>query len=144
MLNEAMDQQWLADGVHYELDPSYHISAISDFLSVVSLAEAAQANGSSTPLYGDIVDRLKSSMQFVFDLAYPNYQVDNWNDTRASAYTTSWRNRMREYAALFPEDDEWLYVSWGGSHGGTQPTWTSKAYATSGYYMLRNWGTTRL
>lgn len=140
MLNEAMDQQWLADGVHYELDPSYHISAISDFLSVVSLAEAAQANGSSTPLYGDIVDRLKSSMQFVFDLAYPNYQVDNWNDTRASVYTTSWRNRMREYAALFPEDDEWLYVSWGGSHGGTQPTWTSKAYATSGYYMLRNWG----
>ena len=138
-LNESVDKQWLADGVHCELDPSYHISAISDYLDVIELAEAAKSNGISTPLRSDIVDRLKGAMQFVFDLAYPDYQVDNWNDTRASSYTSAWRNRMRDYAELFPENSEWLYVSWNGSKGGTVPTWTSKTYTTSGWYMLRNW-----
>jgi heparan-sulfate lyase len=39
-LSAQLDAQFLADGVQYELDPSYHIAAISDFREIYELASA--------------------------------------------------------------------------------------------------------
>ena len=154
VINTQMNEQWLADGVHFELDPHYHISAISDFLSIVELSELAGESGVSTPLRSDIVESLKKSMQFAADIAYPDLTVDNWNDTRSVTWSTSWddpvnktgrhsgalQNRLKEYTEYFSgeEYDNLLWQAWEGSKG-TAPSWKSKAYETSGWYMLRNW-----
>ena len=154
VINTQMNKQWLADGVHFELDPHYHISAISDFLSIVELSELAGESGVSTPLRSDIVESLKKSMLFAADIAYPDLTVDNWNDTRSVTWSTSWddpvnktgrhsgalQNRLKEYTEYFSgeEYDNLLWQAWEGSKG-TAPSWKSKAYETSGWYMLRNW-----
>ena len=38
-LGEQIDKQFLADGVHYEFDISYHVGAISDFYETYRVAQ---------------------------------------------------------------------------------------------------------
>lgn len=38
-LNTQVQEQFNEDGVHYELDPSYHIGAISDFYNIYEVAQ---------------------------------------------------------------------------------------------------------
>lgn len=135
-----MDEQFLSDGVHVDLDLSYHIAAISDYLEVYNLAKA---NNKLDILPAGYTERLKGAISFVQDMIYPNYTIDNFNDTRSSSYAKSTlMNRLKDYLDVFPEDEELKWMAWEGAKGGTKPSWKSKAYATSGYYMLRtaNWG----
>lgn len=134
-LNEALDSQFNEDGVEFELDPSYHIAAISDFRSIYLLAEANNRTDLLSPSY---ISRLKKATEFVMDIIYPNYTLDNFNDTRSSSYPKSVLQRnLREYAAMYPDDQELLWVATEGKSG-QQPSYTLKAYDKSGYYMLRN------
>lgn len=134
-LNRALDSQFNEDGVEYELDPSYHIAAIGDFRSIYLLAEA---NGRLDLLSSNYISKLKKATEFVMDIIYPNYTIDNFNDTRSSSYTKNVLLRnLREYAAMYPNDQELLWMATEGKSG-QKPTRTLKAYDKSGYYMLRN------
>ena len=127
--------QFLADGVHYELDPSYHIAAIADFAEASDLIAV---NGRTDLLPSDFTSKLRNAAHFVMDIVYPDYSIDNWNDTRAASYTKNVLKRnFARYAEMFPEDGELLWMATEGAEG-TSPTHTSKAYADAGYYMLRN------
>ena len=134
-LNQALDSQFNEDGVEYELDPSYHIAAIGDFRNIYLLAEANERLDLFSPNY---ISKLKKATEFVMDIIYPNYTIDNFNDTRSSSYTQNVLLRnLREYAAMYPNDQELLWMATEGKSG-QQPTRTLKAYDKSGYYMLRN------
>ena len=136
-----MDEQFLSDGVHVDLDLSYHIAAISDYLEVYNLAKA---NNRLDILPSGYIEKLTNAVSFVKDMIYPNYTIDNFNDTRSRSYAKSTlMNRLKDYLAVFPEDEELKWMAWEGAKGGTKPTWKSKAYDVAGYYMLRsaNWGT---
>lgn len=142
ILNEELDKQFLDDGVHAELDFSYHIAAVSDFLSVYNLAQVAQSNGKSIPLRDDCLTRLKASMNFVKDMTYlseetNNYAIDNFNDTRSARFRTAISSRLNDYSKLFPEDRELEWMATKGKSG-TVPSYLTKAYKTSGYYILRS------
>ena len=135
----VMDGQFLADGVHCDLDPSYHIGTLSDFLKLYNVAKA---NNKSSLLPSNYLERLKNAISFVQDIIYPDYTIDNFNDTRSSSYAKSTlMNRLKDYLAVFPEDEELKWMAWEGAKGGTKPSWKSKAYDVAGYYMLRtaNW-----
>ena len=136
-----MDEQFLSDGVHVDLDLSYHIAAISDYMEVYNLAKA---NNRLDILPSGYIEKLTNAVSFVKDMIYPNYTIDNFNDTRSRSYAKSTlMNRLKDYLAVFPEDEELKWMAWEGAKGGTKPTWKSKAYDVAGYYMLRsaNWGT---
>lgn len=136
-----MDEQFLSDGVHVDLDLSYHIAAISDYMEVYNLAKA---NNRLDILPSGYIEKLTNAVSFVKDMIYPNYTIDNFNDTRSKSYAKSTlMNRLKDYLAVFPEDEELKWMAWEGAKGGTKPTWKSKAYDVAGYYMLRsaNWGT---
>lgn len=133
-LGEAVDEQFLEDGIHYELDPSYHISAIADFMQAKELLEL---NERTTLLTDDYKNGLLNAMHFVKDIVWPDYSIDNWNDTRSSSYSKSVLLRnFKAYSAMFPEDAELKWIATEGKEG-TAPSYTAKAYAKGGYYMLR-------
>lgn len=138
-----MDEQFRSDGVHCDLDLSYHIAAISDYLEVYNLAKA---NNKLDILPAGYTDKLKGAVSFVQDMIYPDYTIDNFNDTRSSSYAKSTlMNRLKEYLEIFPEDEELKWMAWEGTKGGTKPSWKSKAYTNTGYYMFRSsdWGAGR-
>ena len=131
-----IEKQFLADGVHCELDLHYHIGVVSNCLAVY---EVAKANGKVGLLPSDYVSKLKNSMDFAKDMIYPDYTVDNFNDTRSASWGKSVLiKNLKKYSQLFPEDNEMKWMAWEGSKGGIQPRWTSKMYKDGGYYMLRS------
>lgn len=134
-LNNALDTQFNDDGVEYELDFSYHTAAISDFREIYLIA---QANNKTNLLSPNYISKLKKATEFVMDMIYPNYTIDNFNDTRSASYAKSTLlNRLKEYSAMYPDDKELLYIAT-DRNSGTVPSYTTKAYSTSGYYMLRS------
>ena len=131
--------QFLADGVHYELDPSYHIAAIADFSEANDMLAV---NGRPELLPSDFTSKLQNAAHFVMDVVYPDYSIDNWNDTRSASYTKNVLKRnFKTYSEMFPQDEELMWMATEGASG-TKPQYLSKAYDQAGYYMLRNgWDT---
>lgn len=134
-LADNASSQFLTDGVHYELDPGYHIAAIADFTEASDLLAA---NGRTELLPSDFTSKLQNAAHFVMDMVYPDYSLDNWNDTRSASYTKNVLKRnFNTYSEMFPEDGELKWMATEGAEG-TKPTHLTKAYSTAGYYMLRN------
>lgn len=130
-----LESQFLADGVHYELDPSYHIAAIADLREIYELA---QANSMTSAFPAELIARLESAAEFVMDITFPDWSIDNFNDTRASSYSKSVLLRnFKQYAKLFPSNSA---LQWMASEGksGVKPDYTVKEYKTAGYYIIRN------
>lgn len=134
-LNEQMKEQFNPDGVQNELDPSYHVGVISDFYNAY---EVAKENGKEHYFSADYIPSLRKATEFVMDLVYPNYSVENFNDTRSGRMQKSMliRNFTR-YAQMFPDNEGMKWMATQGKEG-KKPTYTLKAYEYSGYYMLRN------
>ncbi|MEQ7799356.1 heparin-sulfate lyase HepC [Pedobacter sp. ASV1-7] len=145
ILDKEVKTQFLEDGMHYELDFSYHISAIADFYEVMKLADANKA------IVGNVSANFNSYLhkaaQVVMNFTYPNYFtttasnsqfVPGFNDTRQSSWSRSVLNRnFTRYVEMFPDDKELLYMASYGKNG-KMPAASPKAFTTSGYYMLRN------
>lgn len=137
---KTMDGQFREDGVLIDLDFGYHTGAVRDFFELYKLAKE---NNRLDVLPANYVEKLKGSMDFVADMIYPDYTVDNFNDTHSSSYNQTesnsvLKNNFRRYLEVFPDNKEYLWLSWEGEKGGDRPSWTSKAYKNSGYYMFRS------
>lgn len=134
-LSAQLDAQFLADGVQYELDPSYHIAAISDFREIYELASA---NSYLSLLPTVFLDKLRGAAQFVMDMIFPDYSLDNFNDTRNSSYSKNVLiKNLKQYSGMFPDNSNLKWMATQGAQG-TAPSYLTKTYSTSGYYMLRN------
>ena len=133
-----LDEQFNNDGVQFELDLSYHIGAVSDFRSIYLLT---QANDKMSLLPGNFTDKLKAATEVVMNTIYPDYSLDNFNDTRSASYTKNVLLRnLRQYSEMFPDDAEMKWMSTEGKQG-TTPAGLTQIYDASGYYMLRSgWG----
>ena len=134
-----IDEQFLADGIHFDLCFGYHMGALSSFVKMNSLAIANNRHDVFSPEY---ISKLKNAISFVEAMIYPDYTVDNFNDSHSSSYPKSTlQNRLRDYLAIFPDDEELKWLAYEGSRGGTKPTWQNRAFSTGGYYMLKsnNW-----
>ncbi|SMC94156.1 heparin-sulfate lyase HepC [Pedobacter nyackensis] len=145
ILDTEVKTQFLEDGMHYELDFSYHISAIGDFYEVMKLADANKSIVGNVAANFNVY--LHKAAQVVMHFTYPHYFtstasnsqfVPGFNDTRQSSWSRSVLNRnFLRYNEMFPDDNELLYMASYGKKG-TVPANTPKAFTTSGTYMLRN------
>ena len=130
-----LTNQFNSDGVHNEFDPSYHIGAVADFYNIYKVA---RANGRFSSFPSDYVEYLRKAARFVMDIAYPDYSMDNINDTRSKRMTKSVLTRnLRQYSEMFPDDDQLRWFAYEGKSG-TQPKSTLITYPVSGYYIMRN------
>lgn len=135
LMSEQTDLQFLSDGIHNEFDISYHMGAISDFMSVYN---TAKVNNCLDRYPSDYTAKLHSACNFFADIIYPDYTVDNFNDTRSANMTKNVIIRnLKNYSSMFPEDEELKWMATEGFYG-TEPAKTSVLYNEGGYYVLRN------
>ena len=134
-ITEQITAQFLEDGVQNELDPSYHIGVVAGFYKIYQIA---QLNNKLSLFPSTYIEQLRKAARFVMDIIYPDYTIDNFNDTRSASYTKSvvLRN-LKQYAEMFPDDAEMKWMSTEGKQG-TIPTSLIRLYTSSGYYMLRS------
>ena len=134
-MGSQVSGQFNSDGVHNELDPSYHIGVLADFFDVYKVA---RANGKLSLFPEDYVSKLHAAARFVMDIIYPDYSIDNFNDTRSASWTRSVLQRnLRQYAEMFREDGEMEWYAT-GRLSGTAPASFVQSYPVSGYYMMRD------
>lgn len=133
-LAEQRDLQFAADGVQNEMDPSYHVSVVSMFYQMYNLARQNSREGRLPEGY---VERLKNACLFVRDIMYPDYSLEDFNDTRSVGWTRSvLKKNFTKYAELFPEEPSFLWMAKEGQEG-TAPAENFQSYRNSGWYMLR-------
>lgn len=137
-ITEQIVSQFLEDGVQNELDPSYHIGVVAGFYNIYQIA---QLNNKLSLFPSTYIEQLRKAARFVMDIIYPDYTIDNFNDTRSVSYTKNVLLRnLRQYSEMFPEDAEMKWMSTEGKQG-TVPTSSTQIYSSAGYYMLRSgWG----
>ncbi len=133
-IGRHLDNQFNADGVQNELDPSYHMGVIGDFLKVYGIADQ---NNCLDRFPADYKDKLKNASRFLMDVIWPNYTVDNFNDTRSARMSKNVLLRnLKQYSSLFPDDME---LKWMATEGRSEePQSTLRKYEVSGWYMLRS------
>lgn len=140
-LSQQVQEQFLEDGMHYELDFSYHISAIADYYEIIKLAEA---NGIADKLPTSLKETLEKAAEVVMNFTYPSYFsgigkyfVPGFNDTRQSSWSRSVLNKnFNRYTEMFPNNEYFKFMANYGN--GTKPNIAPKLFSTSGYYVLRN------
>lgn len=135
VLNSEIETQFLADGMQFELDLSYHIGEISTFNSAMVVAQENNMTHKLTPTY---IESLRNATNVVMHMTYPNYSVPGFNDTRPVSLTKNVLTRnFKKYVEMFPDNEE---MKWMASDGklGSKPSTLTKALASSGYYILRN------
>ena len=133
-VNRLLEGMLADDGVHVEKDPSYHIGVISTFYTVNQLLSA---NNKISLLPFDYIEKLKKSVYFVRDLMYPDYSVEDFNDTRSSSWNKSvLTKQFLTYQDMFPGDPtiQWFATD---RQSGSAPKELLSIYSRSGYYMLR-------
>ena len=134
-ITSQLTNQFNSDGVHNEFDPGYHIGVVADLRNIYKVA---QSNGALGAFPSDYVEYLRNAAKFIMDVTYPDYSMDNINDTRSARQTKSVLTRnLRQYSEMFPDDEQLKWFAYEGAFG-TRPQSTLITYPVSGYYIMRN------
>ena len=129
-----LDELLMDDGVLVEKDLSYHIGVIATFYEAHNILAA---NGKESLLPADYFARLKNGVCFVRDMIYPDYSVEDFNDTRSASWTESVLTKnFVKYSEMFPDDQTLKWFATGRASG-SAPTELLSLYKTSGWYMFR-------
>ena len=134
-LEQQMQLQFASDGVQQEMDPSYHISVVNSFYEIYKLA---CVNQRETELPSGLVEKLRNAALFVRDVIYPDYSLEDFNDTRSVSWTKSvLKKNFARYAEIFPDEPsfEWMATEY---QSGSAPEDLLASYQTTGWYMLRS------
>jgi len=80
ILREELDEQFLADGGHFERSPMYHSICVTDYLDVLNLARNSQ--GVLPPEdQGRFARRMTRSLDFLSDICLPDNEIALFNDS---------------------------------------------------------------
>ena len=123
---------FLEDGGPKERDLHYHIGNVSNYFDI-SLLD----NGNGNSL-GNFTASLEDACNFVVDMTYPNYSVDNFNDTRSVSWTKNVlkNNNFKYYYEMFPDNNKFRYM-YTERKDGSEPSELVSLYPDTGYYILR-------
>ena len=134
-LHQQMEIQFAPDGVQQEMDPSYHISVVNSFYEVYNLA---RLNGREAELPSGFVENLRSAALYIRDITYPDYSIEDFNDTRSVSWTKSvLKKNFTKYAEIFPDEPSFAWMA--TEHkSGIAPECLFSSYSSSGWYMLRS------
>lgn len=110
-MTEQVGTQFNDDGVQIELDPSYHISAISDAYEAYLTAED---NNKENLFPATYLAQLETPAKFTMDITYPNFSIEDFNDTRSSTWSKVCCKRtsvsMLLCSLTIPISNTWLMV----------------------------------
>lgn len=135
ILGQEVSNQFLEDGMQFEVDLSYHIGEVATFYDAIILAKA---NHKEDLLPTTYIESMRKATELLMNLMYPDYSVEAFNDTRPVSWTKSVITKnLKKYVEMFPENEQMKWMAYNGKQG-IKPSHLTKAFTTSGYYVLRN------
>ncbi|WP_300257534.1 heparin-sulfate lyase HepC [uncultured Alistipes sp.] len=137
ILNREMARQVYDDGMQYELDPHYHLESINIFFKALRMMDANGYRGEFPAEYPATIERM---IDVHLNCSYPDGSTPLFSDNRRQE-KEHYLACYREWAAVFPENG---FIRCRATEGreGTNPEYLSRAFRTSGFYVLRNgWDT---
>ena len=133
ILNREIRKQVYDDGMQYELDPHYHLESINIFFKALQMMDANGYRGEFPAEYLTTVERM---IDVHLNCSYPDYTTPLFSDNRQQEKAHLLES-YREWLTVFPDNP---YIRERATQGteGTVPTYLSRAFRTSGFYVLRN------
>ncbi len=133
ILNREIRRQVYDDGMQYELDPHYHLESINIFFKALRMMDANGYRGEFPAEYLATVERM---IDVHLNCSYPDYTTPLFSDNRQHDKDQLLAT-YREWMQVFPDN---AFIRWRATEGreGSAPDYLSRAYATSGFYVLRN------
>lgn len=133
VLQREMQKQVYDDGVQYELDLGYHMSAINIFYKALSVAKTNNFEHEFSPWY---YGTMRKMIKVVEDTNMPDYQAPMFSDGQQTNKKTimSFFSRFKQ---VFPDDMSILYWS-SDRQNGEAPQYLSSAFKTGGFFTFRN------
>jgi uncharacterized heparinase superfamily protein len=80
ILREELEEQFLADGGHYERSPMYHSICVSDYLDVLNLAQNSEAAIPAEET-AQLRQRVTASLKFLNDICLLDSEIPLFNDS---------------------------------------------------------------
>lgn len=133
ILNREMPKQVYDDGFQFELDPGYHAGSIGIFLSALRVAEINGYKDAFPPVYKETVAKM---IEAYYNILLPDFSIPMFSDRNMQDKRVAIKS-MNGWMKTFP-DDKVLQYFVSDRKKGELPTYTSKAFKTSGFYTLRS------
>ncbi|WP_428233182.1 heparin-sulfate lyase HepC [Flavobacterium sp.] len=133
VLNREIKLQVLADGVQWELSPTYHVGCIEIFTKAYNAAKMAGVENEFPESYIKTIEK----MVFVTaNISFPNYNYPMFGDS----WVVDKNVRIKQFASwskMFPKDGLIEYFATEGASG-KLPEYLSNAFPNGGLYTFRN------
>ena len=131
VFSQAIKEQVLPDGLHYELSPNYHQVFHS---SLTRLFLRAKAFGLEHEIPKDFLDTLRLGTEGPLALVTPAFTQPNFNDT----FTDPKASSLSAAAKLFPDRRDFLWLVTNGREGEPPKGETASRYLPySGFAAMR-------
>ncbi len=125
ILREELDEQFLADGGHFERSPMYHSICVTDYLDVLNLARNSEGVLSPDD-QSRLSQRMTISLNFLNDICLPDNEIPLFNDSAFGIAPTP--RQIFDYAKKVIEYEPPVRPSGLATH----------SHAASGYFVCRN------
>lgn len=133
VLNREIKKQVYADGMQFELSPTYHNAAIDIFLRALRTAQlAGVANVFPAEYRKTVESMILATINFSFpDYTYPMFG-DSWMIEKKAML-----KQYQSWAEAFPENNVIRYFA-SDHKDGSKPAYLSHALPIGGFYSFRN------
>lgn len=133
ILNREIKLQVLADGVQWELSPTYHVGCIEIFTKAYNAAKMAGVEKEFPESYIKTIEKM---IYVTANISFPDYNCPMFGDT----WVVDKKIRMKQFASwskMFPQDGLIEYYATEGASG-KLPNYLSNAFPNGGFYTFRN------
>lgn len=132
VLNREIKLQVLADGMQWELSPTYHVASIEIFLKAYNSAKMAGVAKEFPDTYAKTIEKMAVATA---KISFPDYNNpmfgDSWLNEKAGRI-----KQFQFWAKLFPDNNLLKYFATDGKEGATD--YLSTALSNAGFYTFRN------
>jgi len=132
ILNREIKLQVLADGVQWELSPTYHIACIEIFLKAYNSAKMAGLEKEFPDTYINTIEKMIIATA---NISFPDYSNPMFGDS----WTSDKNARIKLFASwskIFPDNELIKYFATDGAEG--RSSYLSHALSNGGFYTFRN------
>jgi heparan-sulfate lyase len=133
VLNREIKLQVLADGVQWELSPTYHVACIEIFMKAYNSAKMAGVEKEFPDSY---IKTLEKMIEVTANMSFPDYNNPMFGDSWLSDKSARIK-LFASWSALFPENGLIKYFGTDGAQG-KLPDYLSYAFSNGGFYTFRN------
>ncbi len=133
VLNREIKLQVFADGMQWELSPTYHVASIEIFMKAYNSAKMA---GVAKEFPDTYVKTIEKMVLATANMSFPDYNNPMFGDS----WLTTKESRMKQFldwSKVFPDNQEIKYFATDGAEG-SSPNYLSYSLPNAGFYTFRN------